>query len=90
MSAEREQRMAEIEARLASVVARPWSVAGGSDAKPGDPLALSVKSDDGYYVCEMSGFIDEDDDGTVHAAFIANAPTDIEWLLAELRAGTPS
>ena len=77
-----EQRVEEIKERCGKITTGKWRICQEED----DPMALTIYSDD-IYICQL------DYDGLSHtrrhnviadAKFIAQAKSDIEWLLALL------
>lgn len=75
-------RITEIKARLAATVPGPWNV---DPKRPRVIEAPDVKAPgDPWSVCVIYENLPGDFAGDAHAAFIANAPADLTFLLAEV------
>ena len=83
---ERQERIAQIRARVEAATPGPWKVQTDSDDDPDNYWPWRVITDDetGVIVDFTGGDIPPDED----AALIANAPADLAWLTRELDAAT--
>lgn len=76
----REQRLAEIKGRLKAATPGPWSI---EEHGTGETLFSYVNGEQ-FHPLNLISFDDPDARWPRNKALIANAPTDIEWLVAEL------
>jgi hypothetical protein len=75
-------RITDIKSRLAAVVPGPWHV---DPLNPCDVEVVDVNAPgDPWSVCTVEEGLPGDDLGYAHAAFIAHAPADLTFLLAEV------
>jgi hypothetical protein len=79
-----EGRVQAIRERLAKLTPGPWIVCPTPDAHEG-VWAVRQANDhaDGWWIANVCEFLDNDDTGELHAAFIAHAPADLDYLLRE-------
>jgi DNA repair exonuclease SbcCD ATPase subunit len=79
-----EERVQAIRERLAKLTPGPWIVCPTPDAHEG-VWAVRQANDhaDGWWIANVCEFLDNDDTGELHAAFIANSRADLDYLLRE-------
>ena len=83
MSENTDPRLGEIEARLAAATPGPWRVRECPPCTERGRLEVDIWDEPGNLM--VTGWCDDDEFHAPDAAFIANAPTDIAYLLTELR-----
>ena len=83
-------RIAEIENRLNAATPGSWATNGMDAGHSKYEMNIWVESENGDFICDMDGLTRSDnekanDDGSADSNFIAHAPSDVAYLLAELR-----